>query len=272
MISYLHSPGPPLSQFVELFWYYQGLDRPHSKERLLPQGSLELVINLRENQSRVYDRVRQDEFQSFPGALVCGHHSNFFIIDTASQAEVLGVHFRPGGMFPFLKLPADELQNGHVGLDVLWGTRAGELRERVLAAPTPQCKVQVMEQFLMAQAFKPLTRNPAVGFALGEFQRCEIPAVGAVTDQIGMSARHFIQVFSQEVGLAPKLFCRVQRFQQVLQIVHQGREVDWAEIALSCGYFDQAHFIHDFKEFSGINPTAYLATRTEHLNHVPIPD
>jgi AraC-like DNA-binding protein len=272
MISYLHSPGPPLSQFVELLWYYQGLTQPHSKERLLPQGTVELVINLRENQSRVYDRVRQNEFQTFPGVLVCGPHSNFFIIDTDSQAEVLGVHFRPGGMFPFLNLPADELQNQHVGLDLLWGARAGELRERVLAAPTPQCKVRVLEQFLTAQAFKPLSRNPAVSFALREFQRPEAPAVASVTDQIGMSARRFIQVFSQEVGLAPKLFCRVQRFQQVLQIVHSGREVDWAEIALSCGYFDQPHFIHDFKEFSGINPTAYLAAKNEHLNHVPIRD
>jgi AraC-like DNA-binding protein len=270
MISYLHSPGPPLSQFVELFWYYQGITHPHNKERLMPQGTVELVINLHENQCRVYDRVHQDEFQTFPGALVCGPHSNFFIIDTASQAEVLGVHFRPGGMFPFLKLPADELQNQHVGLDALWRAHAGELRERVLAAPTPRCKVQVLEQFLMTQALKPLSRNTAVGFALREFQRCEIPAVGAVTEQIGMSARRFIQVFSQEVGLAPKLFCRVQRFQQVLQIVHRGREVDWAEIALSCGYFDQAHFIHDFKEFAGINPTAYLIAKTEHLNHVPI--
>jgi hypothetical protein len=60
--------------------------------------------------------------------------------------------------------------------------------------------------------------------------------------------------------------------QQVLQIVHQGHEVDWAEVALSCGCFDQVHFIHDFKEFSGINSTAYLAARTEHLNHVPIRD
>ncbi|HEY6306992.1 MAG TPA: DUF6597 domain-containing transcriptional factor [Candidatus Angelobacter sp.] len=146
MISHLHRPGPPLAQFVDLFWYYEGISRPHSKERLLPQGTVELVINLRENPCRVYDRIRQDEFQGFPGTLVCGPHSNFFIIDTAGQAEVLGVHFRPGGVFPFLRLPADEMQNRHVGLDDLWGARAAELRERVLAAPTPQCKVQVLER------------------------------------------------------------------------------------------------------------------------------
>ncbi len=272
MISHLHRPGPPLSQFVELFWYYEGVSLPHKTERLLPQGTVELVIDLREKQPAVCDGCRRDGFQGSRSALVCGPHSRFFIMDTACQAQVIGIHFRPGGAFPFLKLPADELQNRHIALDDLWGSRAGELRERVLAASTPECKVQVLERFLMAQAFKPLRRHPAVGFALREFHRPEIPAVAAVTDQIGLSSRRFVQVFSEEVGLSPKLFSRVRRFQQVLQIIHCARDVDWVEIALGCGYFDQAHFIHDFKEFSGINPTTYLAARTDHLNHVPIRD
>jgi len=270
VISYLHRPGPPLLRFVDLFWYYAGLTQPHKKERLLPEGSAELVINLRENQCRVYDRDRQDEFQSFPGAIICGPHSNFFVIDTASQVEVIGIHFKPGGAFPFFKQPADELQNLHVGLDALWGSRAGELRERVLAAASPQEKVLVLERFLIAQAFRGLDRHPAVGFALGEFQKPELPPVAAVSNQIGLSSRHFIQLFSQEVGLSPKLFCRVRRFQRVVQSLEKPHDVDWAEIALGCGYFDQAHFIHDFKAFSGISPSAYLALMTEHRNHVPI--
>jgi AraC-like DNA-binding protein len=146
------------------------------------------------------------------------------------------------------------------------------LRERVLAASTCEGKISVLERFLLEQAFRPLSRHPAVRFALREFQREQIPAIATVSDQVGLSSRRFIQVFSEQVGLSPKLFCRVQRFQQVLRIIHRDADVDWAEIALGCGYFDQAHFIHDFKEFSGINPTAYLAARTEHLNHVPILD
>jgi AraC-like DNA-binding protein len=272
MVSYFHTPGPPLSQFVELFWYYEGYTLPHSKERLLPQGSMELVINLRDDRCRIYDRIWPDRYQSLPGAIVCGPHSNFFIIDSEGQQEVIGVHFRPGGMFPFLSLPADELQNRHVGLDDLWGARAAELRERVLAASTCKAKVNMLERFLLEQAFRPLSRHPAVSFALNEFQREETPAMATVSDQVGLSSRRFSQVFREEVGLSPKLFCRVQRFQRVLGIVHRDADVDWAEIALGCGYFDQAHFIHDFKEFSGINPMAYLAARTEHLNHVPILD
>jgi hypothetical protein len=168
MISHLHCPGLPLSQFVELFWYYEGLSLPHKKERLLPQGTVELVIDLRRD---------REGSRFFPEAVVSGPHSRFFIIDTTCQAEVIGIHFRPGGAFPFFKMPADELQNQHISLDDLWGPRGFELRERVLAAPTPQSKVQILERFLMAQALKPLCPHPAVSFALREFQQPETPAI-----------------------------------------------------------------------------------------------
>jgi AraC-like DNA-binding protein len=272
MLYLTHIPGPPLNNFVELFWFYDGFPkRPHKKERLMPDGSVELVINLNEDEARIYDRENLNQCERLPGTLLCGPHSSFFVIDTAEQDSVMGIHFKPGGAFPFFSAPVDELHNLHVSLEDLWGTEAGLLRERLLEAPTPEKKFQVLEASLLAQAFKPLERHRAVGFALGLFRNIHnAPAIADVTDQIGISSRRFIQLFSNEVGLTPKLFCRVRRFQQVLHKIHAGAEVDWIDLAVSCGYFDQAHFIHDFKAFSGINPTTYLVQKTEHLNHVPI--
>ncbi len=193
------------------------------------------------------------------------------MIDTAQQASVIGIHFKPGGAFPFFKMPASELHNLHFSLEDLWGHEAGLLRERLLEAPTPEKKIQVLEQCLLEQAFKPLERHRAVDCALGLFRNIHTaPAMADLADHVGISSRRFIQLFSNEVGLTPKLFVRVRRFQQVLQQIRSGMEFSWAEMAASCGYFDQAHFIHDFKEFSGINPTTYLAQKTNHLNHVPI--
>ena len=271
MLFLTHIPKPPLSNFVELFWFYDGFPkRAHQKERLMPDGSVELVINLREDEARIYDRENFDKCERLPGALLCGPHSNFFVIDTEEQGSVIGIHFKPGGAFPFFKLPADELHNLHVSLEDLWGRAAGLLRQRLLEAPTPEMKFQVLEEVLLAQAFKPLERHRAVNFALGLFRNIHIPAIADVSDQIGISSRRFIQVFSNEVGLTPKLFCRVRRFQRVLASIRTGAEFDWVDLAASCGYFDQAHFIHDFKAFSGINPTTYVAAKTDHLNHVPI--
>jgi AraC-like DNA-binding protein len=269
---FIHIPLPPLSNFVELFWFYDGYPPgPHKKERLMPDGSIELVINLKQDEARIYDRENLDKYARLPGAVLCGPHSSFFVIDTAQQASVIGVHFKPGGAFPFFKMPAGELHNLHVALVDLWGHQAGLLRERLLEAHTPQTKFRVLEECLLAEAFKPLERHPAVDCALGLFRNIHTaPAIAELADHIGISSRRFIQLFANEVGLTPKLFARVRRFQQVLQTIRTGAKFSGADIAASCGYFDQAHFIHDFKEFSGINPTTYLAQRTNHLNHVPI--
>jgi AraC-like DNA-binding protein len=266
-------PRPPLSEFVQLFWLHEGDAPPHARERLLPTGTVELVINLRDDPLRACGPRDADRLRVFRGPLVCGPHSEFFVIDTTDQASILGVHFKPGGAFPFLGLPAGDLHNQHAPLDALWGARAAELRDRLLEARTPPGKFRVLEQCLLARAAGALARHPAVAFALRSFQGgTHAGTVADVTEQVGLSPRSFIQRFTDEVGLTPKLYCRVQRFQQVLHLIDRRQTPDWPMVALACGYYDQAHFIHDFRAFSGLNPTAYVRDRGEHLNHIPLPD
>lgn len=273
MIHRTYIPRPPLSDFVDLFWSYEDYDPPHIKERVVPTGTMQFIFNLQEDALRVYDRQNHHRFQSFGGSLVSGAHSQFVVIDTASQASTVGVHFRPGGAYPFLGFPAGELRDADAPLDALWGSKATELRDRLLDAETPEAKFCVLEQTLLAQVAGPLAHHPAVAFALKEFRSMpRTRAVKEVSERSGLSQRRFIQLFREEVGLTPKLFCRIRRFQEVVRLLERGQRVEWSDIALECGYFDQAHFIHDFRAFSGITPTTYLACRSEHLNHVSLLD
>ena len=266
-----HRPQPPLSWFVDLLWLYEGGQTPHARERLLPTGTVEVVFSFEEEPMRVFDR--EDRLQTFRGSVICGPHSKYFAIDSSQQGLVMGIHFHPGGTFPFFDLPAAELQNLHLGLETLWGDAAGEIRERVMAVAEPEAKLRLLERLLLDRAIRPLGCHPAVAFALRELQTVpNARTVGEVTDQIGLSPKHFIRVFSEAVGLTPKLFCRVRRFQEAIARIHEGRRVDWTAVALDCGYFDQAHFNRDFRAFSGLNPSTYLAARTEHRNHVPLGD
>jgi AraC-like DNA-binding protein len=274
MLYRLYQPPPPLGHFVELLWLYEGFRPAHPRERLLPTGTVEIVFDLREDRILTYGQRDVGRPSTLSGSVVCGAHSEFFIIDTASQDAVMGVHFRPGGAYPFLGLPNGELHNRHLDLAEFWGRqRVSELRERVLAASEPQAKLDVLERALLEAARGRFYRYPAVNFALQAFH-C-MPARQTVRDIIertGFSPRRFIDLFEKEVGLTPKLFCRVQRFQRVLRKIQHAAAIDWADLALTCGYYDQAHFIHDFRAFSGINPSTYLAAHTAHLNHVPLYD
>lgn len=266
-------PKPPLSQFVELFWFYEGYTQPHAKERIMPDGSMQVVVNLLEDEIKTYHPNDPDRFDRFSGAILAGPRSRFGVIDTASQRCLIGVHFKPGGASRFLKMPISELENSDVSLDCLWGIYGHDLRNRLLETSSPEAKMRVLERCLLERATKPFQQHPAVERALELIsQGSPCQSVADIANEIGISRRRFIQVFSEEIGLTPKLFCRIQRFQPVLHHVHGIGDVDWADVALAHGYFDQAHFNHDFRTFSGITPSQYQRYRTEHLNHVPLMD
>ena len=266
-----HTPAPPLRDFIERFWLCS--DAPaHRTERIMPSGTFELVVNLREDEIRIYDPAQPDRVRRLSGAVVSGTYGSFFLIDTLQHAAMLGVHFRPGGAFPFLGLPAGEMADTHVDLATLWGQApAAELRGRLCAASTPEERFRRLETMLSRRLRHPW-HHGAVSAALDAFGQAGTGvSVRGVAERIGLSHRRLIQVFAAEVGLTPKLYCRVQRFQQARQMVRKVAAPDWAGIAVACGYFDQSHLIRDFREFSGLSPAAYLRQASEQVlpNHVP---
>jgi AraC-like DNA-binding protein len=254
---------------VESLWYFRG-EFPHQRERVLPTGNLQLLVNLYEDELRSYYGAGYVDLQRSAGAALCGAHARHFGIDTAEQRAIVGVSFKPGGAFPFFAAPADATSEMHVGLDALWGREGALLRERLLETRRPEQTLATLEAVLLARAVRPLEQDPAVVFAVDAFER-GVP-VATVVDGLGCTPRHFIQRFSAAVGLTPKRFARVRRFQRVLASLRLGQRVDWAQVALACGYFDQAHLIRDFRDFSGESPTAYQPRSSEERNHVPLCD
>jgi AraC-like DNA-binding protein len=254
----MRRPAAPLSAFVDLIWTCELEPQRWAQERLLPGGSVELVVDLAAPAST---------------DVVSGPHSHFFLLDTTRYQRLVGVHFKPGGAFPFVPPPLGELRNAEASLEGLWGPLARELRERLGEAATDDERFAIVERVLLTQGRDRMQHHPAVAFALREFARVPtIRTVADVSDAVGLSQRRFIELFNEQVGLTPKVFCRIRRFQRVIQSAHGQRTVNWSDLALDCGYFDQAHLIHDFQAFSGLTPSAWAAQRTEHVNHVPILD
>lgn len=181
------------------------------------------------------------------------------------------MHFKPGGAFPFFGVAAEEFHNVRVSLDTLWGQNAENLVEQVQLGSSAAAKFDVLERLLIGAA-RTLTRHRAVEFALRRLSAAPLHGtIADVADAAGMSQRRFLDRFRGEVGMAPKLYARVQRFQAVVETVQTLGDVDWSDIAVACGYFDQAHFIHDFRAFSGFTPEQYFALKGSDLNHVPLP-
>jgi len=270
-----YKPPPPLADYVASFWYCDGYHLPHARERLLPGGAMALLISLGDDPVRVFCGPHDADPRCFRGPVIGGAYAGPIVIDTACQASLIGVHFKPGGAVPFLGVPADELRDAHLSLDLLWGAPAGELRDRLRDAGAPAARFRILEQALVARLARPLARHPAVVRALREFHGGpRMRPISAVAAESGLSARRFIQVFSAEVGLTPKVYCRLRRFQRPLRHLYTGQPGTGADIAAAYGYCDQAHLIHDFRAFSGLTPTAYRARQSARRgarpDHVPL--
>lgn len=274
MIVHTRVPAPPLSDFVALLWLSEGGEGTHPRERILPTGTAEIVVALDDVPMPVWERTDLVRGRDFRGALVCGPHAGFFVIDNPARARFAGIHFRPGGAPPFLRLPAGEVCETHVPLDDLWGAAAAELRERLMGASGAEACFDEMEAFLLRRLAAGTARHVGVRAALRAFGAggAATATVGEVVERVGMSHRAFAARFRAEVGLPPKLYCRVQRFQEVVRRVASGPPLAWSRLALDCGYYDQAHFIHDFRAFSGLTPAEYASRRGDHANHVALPD
>jgi methylphosphotriester-DNA--protein-cysteine methyltransferase len=116
-----------------------------------------------------------------------------------------------------------------------------------------------------------LNRDATCAFALAELQRTpERLNIRNLAARIGLSQRQLLRHFEERVGLAPKTLARVFRFQKVVKRLDKERRVHWADIAVDAGYYDQSHFVRDFRQFTGLNPSQYLIDRRDYGNYVPI--
>jgi AraC-like DNA-binding protein len=250
MIFRTHRPAPPLDELIADFWLYDAYAQPHARERILPGGTFELVINLRTDELRV---TRDDGEHRFRGAIVSGTFTRPFVTDTAQEASMIGVHFNPAGAFAFLGIPASELLDQHVELSDLWGRSADELRERLCAA-THDERFAILERALLSRVVRAPHR--AIAPALRTIAASDVRETAS---RIGISERRLNDLFRNEVGMPPKLYARLLRFHRAMYLANGN--AGWSGIALDSGYYDQAHLIRDFVQFSGFTPAVWLRHR-----------
>ncbi len=267
MIARIHKPALPLSRFVDCIWYMEGQAGFHKRERALPTGTVELVFSLGEERFRIFRDDADMSGQQFRGSVICGAQPGYFVLDNSEAAAVVGVHFHPGGAAPFLGMPAGETTGRHLELEDVWGAGARGLREQLLDAANPRGMFELIEHALLARLEVRRVPHPAAAYALGQLNAAPaMVRIDRVRNETGYGAKRFIELFRDSVGLTPKLYCRIRRFQGVIERLARGRGVEWALVAADGGYYDQPHLNREFRAFAGVTPGDYrpLADRPNH--------
>jgi AraC-like DNA-binding protein len=254
-----------LAPFVKSFHYHEG-ELTAAVERILPTGQAHLMINLDEDEFRTYSGPDCGTVHRVHGAVLAGPHGRSTAIDTMEQRRLIAVEFKVGGAAAFLPMPISEACDRVVELDDVWGRGGGLLRERLCAAPTPADKFRVLEAVLLERIVR--FRDPAIAAAISLLDRGV--SVAEARSRVGLLPKTFVRRFREQVGLAPKRLSRVFRLQRIVGSVRCPAGVDWCMVAAEHGYTDQAHFIHDFHDITGMTPTAYCPSSPRRRNHVQL--
>jgi AraC-like DNA-binding protein len=227
---------------------------------------MQIILNL----SRSYLTDCGEDGQGngrLPRAIIVGTRARYEVVDTADIEELAGIIFQPGGFAGLFRERADLFFEQAIALDDVWS--GSRLMDRLIEASTPDERLMALDVVLTQLSGEGTRRSDLVDHAMYLFQKRAV-SVAQCARSVGVSERRLSQVFCEQVGMGPKMWCRIRRFQTAVQALHQGVNVPWAELALRCGYYDQSHFANDFHAFSGINPTTYSAKRGIWRNHVPI--
>lgn len=249
-----HPVHPTLVPFVKCVWSLDSggrvCDAP--RERILPDGCVELVFHF---QDPFRSHLASGESAVQPPSLVVGQMTRFLEIEPAGRAGFVAVRFHARGAYLFFHRPLSEVAAGVVDLEDLWPARARECTERVALAPDMATRVRIIEEALVGLLREGGRTDPTVdrGLTLIEARRGQT-RVADLAAEIGVSCRHFRRQFQRAVGLSPKEYGRVSRFLRALRLVSGGRHGSLAEVALECGFFDQAHLNHEFRELAGMSP------------------
>lgn len=285
MLLHLHTPGPPLDRFVEVVTFYADYRPDHSKERLLPDGGVEIIIDLTEDPKRLYDRGDFSRSRAFRDAWISGMRRKWIVIEAGQGASMVVIRFRPGGAYPFLGFAVEGITDTVDQLESVLGSDTASLRERILAAPTVAGKMASVETWLFERARGRLEVNPVIEYMAGRLFAPAGIRIGDVVDEIGYSQRHLLGLFRRWVGITPKQYGRIGRFQRTLKTLVRDcaadpltraeqrtpapGEPDWADVAAAHGYYDQSHLARDFRDFAGMTPGAYMAAFRGLENYLP---
>ena len=272
-------PNAALASWVACYWTRSAFASAGEPlvHRVLPDGCADLIFDLHAT------------------AYAVGTMTAALVLKQRAAPDVIGIRFRPGRAYPFFRMPLSEVTDQQVDLLELWGRDAARLAERVAMQPSIEARIAVIEAELMLRLGLPSSRASSrdPGGRAARHPRRQIPrlplgmterlgehdprvdaAVAWITRsggrlpieriaaEIGISRQHLSRRFLQYVGVTPKTFARVMRFEGLVRAARNGPR-DWAALAADFGYFDQAPLIAEFRELAGATPVPFFQSGDE---------
>ncbi|GAA4313250.1 AraC family transcriptional regulator [Compostibacter hankyongensis] len=248
------TPHPCLRPFIECYWKASADSPPFRKEEsLIPDGTIELMFNFGDD----YDQVREGMRAPVKGSHIIGIRKKTLQISQTRRQEVFSVRFRPGGTYPFFRIPVHLFANAFWNITELLGKAYYELEEQLFGARDDAERIHIIDSFLLSR----METGDDYRF-VSSCSRWILEHSGAsIADTCRTFGTHYKNLerkFSQVIGLTPTELLKIRRFNSAILAMYSKPEASLTDIAYSCGFYDQSHFIREFKQLSGYTPKAFL--------------
>lgn len=269
----VHTPEVPLGKYIHSMIHYAGFKPGHSIERVVPDGGIYLIFELDGYTRHLFDVKTHKPTHDFTKAWVSGMQKKYIAISTHENSKMFVVQFHPGGASPFLRIPVSDLNNKVLPAETLFGDSIFALHETLRVAKNDAAMFERTTEFLMEHAqFDDTPARMLVDEMIDAIQVNAGAQLKDIVETSGYSQKQAIHHFKNQVGLNPKAFQRIVRFGEILAAIKEKETVSWSRIAADCAYYDQSHFIREFKAFCGYSPKEFLTEQEDHpeVNFFPL--
>lgn len=247
-----------LQPFVKCFWTLDDECRDEIiKQRVVPDGCMEMIFHYGDLYRQYFDDGSSIEQ---PRSFIFGQIKKYIEIAPTGVSGIVAARFFPEGLLPFLNIPVSDLEDKAVSLDVVFGEKGKELEDRVIPVADNLQRIKLIEEFLLSRLSEPQTIDAITRSCVEAiFQSQGQLDVVQLADKMNISKRNIERKFVTAIGMSPKQLSKVVRLQAAMKMLEQKKFSNLTSLAYENGYYDQAHFIKDFKEFTGMSPKSFFA-------------
>jgi len=246
------SPEKGLEKIIECYWFADSADKLPRTEKIIPDGFPEIIFHFGD----AYRINLHGTWQLQPRNLLAGQIKKYFYLQNTGASGMVGVKLRPSALAQLYNVDMAALTDQVVDLNEILGAEFNEIEVAINAKLSQQEIVEILNAYFREMLNRGLENKIELALnmifdAQGNVQ------VREVADELRITERQLERLFKHLVGVSPKFYARIIRFSHIFNLMQQG-DKSWVDVALSSGFYDQSHFIRNFKAFSGEDPSAYL--------------
>lgn len=248
-----------LNSLIKCFWTLEVPAEYNSeKQRIVPDGCMELIFILGDDIKRF---TSENEFIIQPRAIVVGQITEPFTIQPTGYVHCFATRFYPFGVANFIKTPLKNLENKETPIAELFGqTTANKLEQNIIHASGTEQRIEIIENFLLNKLNEKATIDNIVKSTVDALLTTSgSSTIKAILKEDLSKRRQIERKFLKQIGISPKQLGKVVRLQTALKLLLNQKTETFTQIAYESEYYDQNHFIKDFKEFTGITPKEFLS-------------